>query len=234
MRCRERASTESTHRRKEARRRANTRVDTRRCDRASVKCRHEGTRMGVPWPPGILEESSRGNRYSRQKGPLRPVKATAGSIACQRKEPGRPMNQSGSTITRKWPRTLGHTPIVPSCHQEVHSFCVLRHVLRAQRCPGCCEGVVLLVLVQSIAGTVKPRGEVERCEVCTRCSLGIDAFCPSPTRPTAHARHARRHRTASARPYPGRSRKHSRLSIPQVSRLPLTLIRRAVRSSPGV
>jgi hypothetical protein len=76
-----------------------------------------------PWPPRILEESSRVNRPSMQKGLLSSAGATEGCGARQRKKPGCPMSHSGTcTITRKRPRTLGHTPIVPSCYQGIHSI----------------------------------------------------------------------------------------------------------------
>src|SRR5260221_11160499 len=121
--------------------------------------------MRVPWPLGILEGSCQGNKSSRQKSLLRPAKVTVGSVARQQKKPGHPMNQSGSTITRKWLRTLGHPPTVSSCHQEDHSFFILRHTPRARRCPGSCEGVVqgivhgpvLTVMLSSRGHVPEPR-----------------------------------------------------------------------------
>jgi len=37
---------------------------------------------------------------------------------------------------------LGHTPIIPSCRQEVHSLFILRNIQMARHCPRSCEGVV--------------------------------------------------------------------------------------------
>ena len=60
--------------------RAKTVVGTRHCETASAIHCHKGTRKWVPWKFGTLEGSRLGEEPSREKGLLRPERATVGSV----------------------------------------------------------------------------------------------------------------------------------------------------------
>ena len=78
-----------------------------------MRC-HKGTQMRVPWHFGVREGGCLEMTSSSQRGPTRPARATAGSIAHQHEKPGCPKNQSDSGM-------LAHSTTNPPCTCYPHT-----------------------------------------------------------------------------------------------------------------
>jgi hypothetical protein len=114
------------HHHKEAQRWANTRVDARRCDNKNeVPPRDPNEGTLATWDAG---GKLRRKKMFEVKGPVEASESD-----------GRQRRQIKETLTTRWISQVAqwrengyapgaHTPHVPSCHQEVYLFSVLRHI----------------------------------------------------------------------------------------------------------
>ena len=91
---------------------------------AVIERAHKGIRMRVPWPLGILEGCHQLERrsLSRQGGPLRPAKTSAGSVTRQQDKPGCKVSRKAAPSMRKQPRTLSDAPTIPSHSRRANLF----------------------------------------------------------------------------------------------------------------
>ena len=75
---------------------------------------HEGTQIRVPWHFGVREGGCLEMTLSSRRGPTRLARAIAGSVTCQHEKPGRPKNQSDSSMP-------AHSTTNPPCTCYPHT-----------------------------------------------------------------------------------------------------------------